>query len=512
MREAFPIIRLTLPNEVRPVHTQLLTEKVTAGQWPPPFLGKRVYQAPIRSVDMLMAAIAAGETDDFRMLEWLSALGRKASWDAEHPGQAKATADAVWDASVRHASLRRALYRKLCHHLTGKRSNLADSLLQGFARFRQRAPESQQLACRFLQALTPMDAAPSKLASLALDTNLAPERLRLATGMPSRLEAVAEAYAQVIRTWMSRRQAVPHAETWLIGCLADMDEFAEIEAVEQLLTTLPKAEVGQYGRLVGWLKERYAPQGDGLRRWGRLSLSAQHALRDWIGAVNFAVFESLVEQLLESEWTRLLSHEREIKQMRSRCVFWSNYSHRFARIRILLTKSAHSVLDLKALNTQEIGLLNEHDLRYNDYTQSTEVCIFDFEQWLVVEFFRGRGSETMVVPATAEMRQALFERQDLSVKRLRALGMVEGRLVLDHVFHWQYYSERELAKRQILPNDGLKAFKVMPGTKARPFPYKRKDGMPLPHDPDGNRESGYEGWRRTVNQLLTEARREYPPA
>ncbi len=86
----------------------------------------------------------------------------------------------------------------------------------------------------------------------------------------------------------------------------------------------------------------------------------------------------------------------------------------------------------------------------DDGSDPTEICIFDFGEWFVVEFFRGKGSEIRLFPNNSKNQQILFGQHQLSVKQIRCLGGDTH----DHVYLWQYYCCQWLRSRRIYPNPG----------------------------------------------------------
>ena len=178
--------------------------------------------------------------------------------------------------------------------------------------------------------------------------------------------------------------------------------------------------------------------------------------------------------------------------MKSRSGFWSNYSDRFERIRILLPESSVNILG-NYLNNRDVSILLE------DGSDATEVCIFDFGDWFVVEFFRGNGSETSIIRKDAESEQTLFHSQ-LSVKRLRCLE----RNVHDHEFCWQYFCEQLLRTKNIFPNENIQYFK---GLLDKHGKYNRQTGLPKPSSDELSRRSyKVERWKQTMARLEREAK------
>ena len=208
--------------------------------------------------------------------------------------------------------------------------------------------------------------------------------------------------------------------------------------MEVLLTQVPIKVGGNFPLLVAWLREHYNPQVTG-ERWYKLSEGAKRALREWIGAVNYNDFANLVDRLLNAVSLK----DWEERQLRSRRKFWFDYSNRFERLRILLPQTSVNALEDRVFTTdiETLGI---------DGSDPTEVCIFDFGEWFVVEIFRGTGSETRLFRRSTQIEQVLFGSPKLSVKKIRRLGGEKH----DHVFLWQVYCPEWLQNKGIYPNPG----------------------------------------------------------
>lgn len=193
-------------------------------------------------------------------------------------------------------------------------------------------------------------------------------------------------------------------------------------------------------KLVDWLRRYYGSRVTG-ERWHQLSDQAKRALGEWIGAINYGDFANLVDRLLEA----LRLEKWQQNQLHRRREFWARYSNRFERIRILLPQTSVNALGRRVF-TADIETLA------TDGSASTEVCIFDFGEWFVVEFFRGSGSETRLFRRNAQIKQVLFGSSNISVKQIRCLS---GE-VHDHKYFWQFYCQEWLQNKGIYPNPGLK--------------------------------------------------------
>ncbi len=175
---------------------------------------------------------------------------------------------------------------------------------------------------------------------------------------------------------------------------------------------------------------------------------------------------------------RLKLQNFESNQLRSRREFWANYSNRFERLRILLPRTSQIAIGYQ--------INGDVDLLEDDGSDSTEVCIFDFGEWFVVEFFRGIGSEMRLFPNNFRNEQILFGESTLSVKRIRCLGGDRH----NHVYLWQVqeFSPNWLKNHGILPNPNTEPSRNPTANQLR------------------ERERKLERWTRDIESLEQEAR------
>jgi hypothetical protein len=268
-----------------------------------------------------------------------------------------------------------------------------------------------------------------------------------------------------------------------------MAEKPQLHGVEYLLTKGAKQIAGHFPILVNWVQQHYGITSPDTR-WSELSQEAKKALQDWIGALSYENFVKLVQILLD----KLDLPDWERNQLERRREFWSNYSDRFERIRILLPQSSQKAISSE-FEHQDISILE------SDGSEPTEVCIFDLGDCCIVEFFRGKGSETRVFDSRVypDIKTKLFESSTRSLKRLRCLG---GE-VHDHKFLWQGYCEKLLRTREIYPNEGIKFFKGLH------FPhnqYNRETGLPDPSFSEREeRQRKLEHWEREMREIKIEA-------
>jgi hypothetical protein len=254
--------------------------------------------------------------------------------------------------------------------------------------------------------------------------------------------------------------------SWLINCLNQETDIIgeQAKAVEIILAEVRKEDGGKYLEFVEWLKQNYQ-KGD---RAKYLSERARRKLREWIGAVNFADFAKLIRLVADSlpdfENNR---KNKQKNQLLKRSYFWENYSDNFSEVRIFIPTSSERIISS--------SFLNEYTILYGYHSEPTEICVFDFDTHIIVEFFRGKSSEIRLFSCLEDItiRDKLFSSNSLSISDIRHLG---GK-IHDHAYFWQYYCERWLSKHNIYPNSTLTMFRI---DNNHYVPYTKDGGMPSP--------------------------------
>ncbi|MGL4497540.1 MAG: EH signature domain-containing protein, partial [Planktothrix sp.] len=158
------------------------------------------------------------------------------------------------------------------------------------------------------------------------------------------------------------------------------------------------------------------------------------------------------------------------------------------------------LLPQKSINALGQYLPENVDLLIEDGSD-TEVCIFDFGKWFIVEFFRGGGSETRLFNRSQnpQLELQLLNSSQVSVKHLRCLKPPE---IHDHVFCWQTYCEKWLRVRNILPNEGTLYFK---GLSSQHGKYGQ-DGLPTPsYEDQQERNRKLDQWENKIRKIESEA-------
>jgi hypothetical protein len=483
----FQFCRLSVPNlsEQRPIKLQQIASQLNNPSAYPELhnLGEMSATLP-RPIDEIFHDIQNGQDDSVSFLEWAFCLYNKTEWDRENLTESLPTSQAIWEEATCNDWVKSILFWRLALYLSNPNSdNIAPSLADCFPDFAPRFANRYSLPVKILLELTKNQSA-HELAKLSWQHLLTPEELLNTAQLPSIISTANAALEDIIVFFTTEKNPNVQHQDLLIKCLNKMSAEQQIRAVENLLNKVPTEISSTLSKLVEWLRLNYGPRTIN-SRWHQLSTAAKLALPKWIQAASYRDFERLVDVLL----AHLNLPDFEHNQLSRRKDFWSNYSERFERIRILLPQAS--------ANTLGSHLQRDVDILEADGREITEICIFDFGDRFVVEFFRGIGSEIRLFNRDKQpnIEQELFESPTLSIRQIRRLG---GE-IHDHVFLWQNYCERWLRNFGIRPNAGTTIFRGLPYNYAR---YNENTGLPTPSiQQRQDRENRLRRWRWEIENL-----------
>jgi hypothetical protein len=423
----------------------------------------------IPTVDKVLEAIEQGKADQVSQLEWIYCISAKEEWDNQNLNRSQSTSSKIWQVAIYNSWLQHQLIWRLALYCNGQKERvLPKSIVDSFGIFANNEKIKTLLKVKVILAINSENTG-KKLAKIACEYNF--NRAEFINEIKSDIPVWISVFNQFIE------YIAPHFCTinnpsnqqvsWLLSCLQEMSKIQQLTAVDDLLINIDENIANQHSQLVAWLSQNYR-SGE---NWLGLSELARKKLRNLIGAINYGDFQRLVELILPT-----LSSQKQKDQIEARQEFWRKYSNRFEKIRILLPQNSYNFLGNK--------IAGDIDVLKNDGSDPTEVCIFDFGDWIVVEFFRGRGSETRLLPKTSKNQQILFNESQLSVKCIRCLGGEKH----DHVYLWQELCPQWLENKAILTNNGF---------------HPRKE---LKQEKLQKRERGLNFWEETIRDLEQEAK------
>ncbi|MDJ0796306.1 MAG: EH signature domain-containing protein [Calothrix sp. MO_167.B12] len=413
-------------------------------------------QIPLPTVDRVIQSIKQGNAEKITKLEWIYCINVKGKWDGKNFHISRKTSELIWETAINNVWLRHILlWRLVLQDIETQENSLSESITTSFDVLANSLEMSNLLVIKVVQAIVSKDSG-SKLAEIACQQNLSYLEFieTIGNDLPVWVPKL-KLFPEYISPYFSSLSFINQQKvSWFLRCLNEMSLEQQVNAVNHLLTHISNNIVIQHPQIIDWVRQNYH-SGD---KWYRLSEAARQKLREWIGAVNYGDFQKLVDLILH----RLDLQNWEDRQLRSRKKFWANYSNRFQRIRILLPQSS-----LKAIGNRFNG---DVDILENDGSDPTEICIFDFGEWLVAEFFRGRGSETRLFTNNSTNQQLLFGQSKLSVKQIRCLGGDRH----DHTFLWQYFCRQWLSNQGIVLNPGTKPYQIPTEQELQEREYKLK--------------------------------------
>lgn len=491
-------LNLSEPDNSKPSALMRLAEQVGTNEKlhsiPRSFHKRPAY--PPRTIDSLLELIKNGLSKDLSILEWIHLIVAKTEWDERNSEMSASSSRLIWDTARTNHRLRRILFFRLVHYFSGREhKKIATSLASTYASHFRRHYKLDELSLRILDGYS-KQVGPKTLARESESMLKRPEQVIEQAGLPVLQSMMDSAYDCVVDSVVPEPSGEGQID-WLIDCLNHMGDGQQVKSAELILTRMREEAGSQYPNLLQWMKSKFNPRSAN-SKWSRLSDAAQLKLRDWLGFVNYADFENLINNILEGAERGHLSLEWHDKnRLSKRKTFWRQYSSHFKRIRALFPHKTLSLL----LDFYKIEINNEIEELVQDGANETEVCIFDFEKCFIAEFFRGNASEITIYPHNQAYNEILFGHPRLSVNLLRALGGTK----LDHVFLWQCNAEKILREEwKIFPNDNVQKYFQIDEKSNRP--YNRNTGIQISSANDlAEREKKFARWREGFADLEHEA-------
>jgi len=255
---------------------------------------------------------------------------------------------------------------------------------------------------------------------------------------------------------------------WFLASLKEMTHQELLFNCEQLICSNRT-----YNKQIEeWIKLRCLPNSID-SYWYELSDRSRKVLKKQYELSNYFHFSQLVSAMCYPVTAKALKlTEQEVKQIQSRSAFWSNYSDEFNRIKVLLPYETSKLL-LTSLNIGKENIVTLPDIK----SESSEVCIFELSNQIIVEVFRGVSSEIRIFEKSSRNERRLLNDNELTLNRIRNMSQD---YIHDHVVLWQFHCEKLLRMNlKILPNNKTKYFKGIP---KRFSVYCNRSGLPVPSE------------------------------
>jgi len=440
------------------------------------------------SIVVLNEKINHNRIDEISFVEWIWCIDNDKLWENLSPSEQISLSIKIWAISLKITWLYSILIRRLAWFYSGNKNVIASFLVNGFKRWSNSDSVQKNLVIRVIMALGENNPK-QELVKIACNYYLTRSELlsKINYFLPN--IPVLKEYVQEISPYFSKINPVTLEQVnWLLRCFDEMEQIIQIQAVDYILNHLSTEIVVRFPELVNWLKRNY----NSSEKQSKLSNQGKQKFRDWVGAINYNDFCQFVDLIIK----KISLTEREENQLKKRKDFWANYSNSFMRIKILLPTESYQMINNLLREDQDVKKLQF------DGSDLTEICIFDLgDKGFIVEFFRGRCSETRVFPQKDYIKAILFDSESLSVKKIRSLGGEAH----DHAICWQWSCEKLLREKYlILPNMETKYFIGLPQEYGR---YNISEGLSEPNlEKQYERQRQIQQWKLIISKLESEAK------
>jgi len=443
----------------------------------------------ILSIEEIVEYLYSKSVSELRSIHWIYFINRKDDWDSSHKEQANTTAQMVWVAALDNQWLKDFLLERMVRELS-VRNSLAESIIKSFPQFKNQLGNHNWV--RFAElAINPTSAA-DMIALMSLQKCITPQELFESYGLPSYSKIMKESLQLCPATFINQTRKSQESIEWIVRCLRSLSDTDHSTAISEILTQMTKEEGMKYPLLIRWIKDNFSPrESKNLTRWNHLTDLAKRKYREWLGSASYQDFVRLVDYVVD----KLNLTERDKLRLTSRKDFWSNYSQRFEYIRILVPQETYIIVR----KSMESNIVSDIEIITCDVGTETEVCIFAFDGYFIIEFFRGI-SESRIYQRNTVSENYFMGTQRLTSGMLRAPGGWRH----DHAFCWQYYFERQLAKRGIFPNHDVEYFNGLSRIHGK---YCKSTGLVPPSlEKQNERNRKLISWEKEMNELESEAR------
>lgn len=439
---------------------------------------------PPKTLKQIMDLVQAGKTNTIHIFEWLDAIENQQQWDDLDDREKQMACIAVWTGIGSHSILGDIALFKMGLSLDDKPSSVVSVLVDSIEIARN-VPNWNELDVLKLDWLLALKSKQYQvMAEICYNANKSVASYIKSLRLPQASTYQAHVEKSIVEMIPSTDLSA-HDDAWLISNFYALKTTQQrIDFCESLIIQLGKFH---YGKQCNELIELQCLPMQDQSYWNRLSAAAKQILKLKFQLSSYFDLKAISSALYSEKAAEVLAFtEDQTRQIRSRSMFWSNYSSCFERVRVLLPKASfHFVEEQNNGVPPFVDNIDEND------QFETEVYIFEIGKTIAVEFLRGALSETRFFKNDAWYAQRLFDSKTLTIAEIRSMNQLE---VHDHLSSWQYFCEKLLrTKFNINPNSNIPYFKGLP-----PDINQYKDGVGLITAPDelmlNHRRQKLESW------------------
>ncbi|MET4694492.1 EH signature domain-containing protein [Endozoicomonas lisbonensis] len=464
-------------GQALPLEMQLLARKLDQVQPKVNFDDLILPVLPARDIDELLQAISEDKAQEISLLEWIGLFDGKEEWDRSNKSKQQKSNILIWKHICKLPAARRQAMWRLCQYLAGRTELLPKGMVNTFDTCITIIERVESQRTRIIQAIRKRKGL--GVAMLALETGCKPAQLFARVGFPpeaakrlNSLDYLEQAYKE---TGYNQNSSA------YITIFKKLSVQEQDESVARLLKAGDNDKLGNIDRLLELLKNRYSPEIQG-SRWSFLDTQAKSSLRELLGYAWFTEFRRLVYLLASAKVSRVTNlDERSCNQLKKRVTFWENYQSRLRSFRVFFPDRTAYLASNQGISLSNYGAVDG----FPSISQETEVCVLEFEKYIIIEFLRGHISELRVFEKSSGNVNKLLSSSRLSLHQILDL---ECKHEHDHMIFWQNSCADMLKNKcSIIPDDHLCKFKIDDGFF---IPYSKKGGLrPLTQEQINDRES-----------------------
>lgn len=437
--------------------------------------GRALPSYPPLRLSQILQLIRNGTAEAVTLMEWLGVFGDKLELD-----DAKACDEAcmlLWHAISEDERVSRIALHQAALYLEGAQDKFPTQMIDSLEIVAplMKGVSSQRVS--WLIALREADF--NACIEMSVQANRTPFEYHKYLGMPT-LATFRSGFVKQILPYATLHNS-KKIVAWLQRCTSQLTRHETVLFCNDLLTEHEQL----ISDLYSWLSDRCLPNAQDTL-WFELASTSKNLLKKLFKLSHYYSLNSLVDKMCEPYAINLLAlSERDIRQLRGRTRFWSNYSEHFSQTRLLIPHQTYHCLGLDG-RLEGVELIKLPD----SPAENSEVCIFEINDKIIVEVLRGDASEVRVFESTNRNKNRLLQDDQLTLQAIRKMACAS---IHDHVKLWQYFCELMLRSQHgIKPNASLKYFNGMPKAFAN---YSHKIGLPKPSREQVNeRISQLEAW------------------
>jgi len=480
------------PPARKPVRMQSLADGIVKRQLIPTVRGNE-HLFPAKSIDMILSLLEKGLIEDISVIDWLTLIDEKNTWDKDKDDETVAYSCAlIYQTALKDNSILQLLLTRAATSLDDPKNHVfPNSLFQHLDQLDGFLSGYWKVMYRVVSAA--WDGEFKEIAEAAAENWLLTQELFNELNLPTctSLKDKTDEHIPAVLAECKPDNLVG----WLSKLTSMTEVYMEFVVIQGLLRNRGVSILSKQPMLLKWLHERCGPTAE-TGYWSRLESEERRILSNLMGLANYGQIEKLSALLrTPAIFAELNLQEWDERHIRGRSNFWHNYSGRMLSVRILVPESTMQVLKRHesefSLDLDRIDLLLPSQLPPDD--QETEVIVMEFEKLLIIDALRGGHNVIRVYQHTYHLQEK-FLKGRFSYKDVLATPMHS---YFDHVSHWQGAAESWLRKTlKIKPNDDTRHFFGLSKEKGK---YDPVLGLPLPTgDQSQKRAADLEKWARQI--------------